>query len=117
MHVHESELPYVAPGDGGALVAVENRNVALAICFDATFASHAADAAARGAQVYAASVMIDEAGYERKSAYLEGYARRYGLWVLMANYAGTGRSRIWTPGGRVAAEAGVADPALIFAEC
>jgi predicted amidohydrolase len=66
VHVHESELGVFTPGPGGATLMVEDATIALAICADASHPQHAAGAAAHGAGVYAAGVMIDEIGYARK---------------------------------------------------
>jgi len=114
VHVHESELGVFGPGPGGINLNVEDVQVALAICADATFPSHAAKAAERGAKLYAVGAMITESGYARKSALLEGYARQHGMAVLLANYSGVtgqgvsaGKSAIWTEnGGLVAASTG-----------
>lgn len=89
---------------------VEEVPAALAICADATFPSHAAKAAKRGARLYAVGAMITESGYARKTALLEGYARQHGLAVLLATYSGVtgegvsaGKSAIWTENGDLVA--------------
>ncbi len=110
VHVHESELGVFTFGHGGAALRVEDATVAMAICRDASFPEHAAAAASLGANVYAASAMIDVPAYERKAALLEGYARDHGMAVLLANYAGTtggdvsaGRSALWSETGALVA--------------
>lgn len=121
VHVHESELKVFSPGPGGEVFSVGEAAVGLAICRDASFAEHAAGAAARGANVYAASVMIDEPGYQRKAPLMPKYAVEHGMTVLMANYSGTtggevstGKSAIWSPDGRaVAASLGNAEELVI----
>jgi hypothetical protein len=45
-------------------------------------------AAARGANVYATGVMIDEIGYARKVPLLRNYALEHKMAVLMSNYSG-----------------------------
>ncbi len=121
-HVHDSELPVFAPGEGGQDLAAANQRVALAICFDATHPAHATAAAGRGARVYAASVMIDAAGYTRKTTLLQGYACEHRMAVLMANYSGVtggeesaGGSTIWGEDGGVVATAPHAGEALLIA--
>lgn len=106
VHVHSSEAHVFECGSGGADLEVEGVQVGLAICRDAAIPDHAAAAAARGAQVYAAGVMIDEAGYARKVPLMSGYARQHGIAVLMANYSGVsggevsaGKSAIWGEDG------------------
>jgi len=120
VHVHESELGVFAPGPGGEVLHVGEAAVALAICRDASFAEHVASAAARGANVYAAGVMIDEAGYARKVPLMEGYARQHKMAVLMANYSGVtggeqsaGKSAIWSEDGRVVAASTGAEEELV----
>ena len=120
VHVHESELAAFVPGPGGEVFHVGEATVGLAICRDASFAEHAASAAARGANVYAAGVMIDEAGYARKVPLLEDYARRHKMAVLMANYSGmtggeqsAGKSAIWSEDGRVVAASTGTEESLI----
>lgn len=119
-HVHQSEEHVFTSGPGGPLLPVEEASVALAICADASHPQHAAKAAAGGATLYAAGVMIDEEGHVRKTALLATYARRHGMAVLMANYSGTtggyvsaGKSAIWSEDGTIAAASTGIEEALI----
>lgn len=119
-HVHESEQHVFVSGPGGSLVNIQDTAIALAICADATHPQHAAHAAECGANVYAVGAMIDEAGYQRKSALLKNYAETHGIAVLLANYSGVtggdqsaGRSCIRAEDGRVVAESSGAEEALI----
>ena len=121
VHVHESELPFFLPGDGGAVFSAGEAAVGLAICRDASFAEHAAQAAAHGANVYAAGVMIDEAGYQRKAPLLRQYAAAHKMAVLMANYSGVtggelsaGKSAIWSEDGEVVAACAGSEEALVI---
>ncbi|MCW5965558.1 MAG: carbon-nitrogen hydrolase family protein [Bryobacterales bacterium] len=105
-HVHQTEQHVFTSGKGGSLLQVGNTQVALAICADASFPQHAATAAAQGAHLYAAGVMIDDAGFPRKTALLRQYASAHAITVLMANYAGitggeisAGKSAIWAEDG------------------
>ena len=72
-YVHESEVGFTS-GPGGEVLEVGDATVALAICADASHPQHAARAVERGANVYAASVMIEEDAYARKTALLQQYA-------------------------------------------
>ncbi len=121
VHVHESELGVFEPGPGGMDMKVEAVQVALAICADATFPSHAAKAAKRGAKLYAVGAMITESCYARKTALLEGYARQHGLAVLLANYSGftgegvsAGKSAIWSENGELVAASIGNEEALVL---
>ncbi len=122
-HVHASEEHVFTSGPGGALLTIEQTSVALAICADASHPSHAAKAAAAGADVYAVGVMITEDAYARKTGLLAGYAREHKMAVVMANYSGVtggeasaGKSAIWSEDGRVVAKSQGTDEELIIAE-
>lgn len=120
VHVHHSEEPVFTSGPGGPELVVHDNAVALAICADAAHPRHAAGAASRGANVYAAGVMIDDAGYARKMPMLRDYARQHRMAVLMANYSGStggersaGRSAIWSEDGELVAGSTGTEEALV----
>lgn len=119
-HVHHSEEPVFTSGPGGPALQVEDAIVALAICADAAHPQHAATAAARGASVYAAGVMIDGIGYARKAALLKNYAVEHRMAVLMANYSGVtggevsvGKSAVWSEEGQIVAASAGTEEALV----
>lgn len=120
-HVHQSEEEVFTSGPGGPALRVEDANVALAICADATHPEHAASAAARGANVYAVGVMITEDGYARKVALLRNYVLEHSMAVLMANYSGAtggwasaGKSALWSEAGQlVAASTGTEETLVV----
>jgi predicted amidohydrolase len=123
VYVHESEMAAFAVGSGGPLVRAGGARVGLAICRDAAFPEHAAAARERGAQVYAAGVMLDEEGYGRKAPLMPRYAREHGMAVLLANYAGqtggeisAGKSTIWDERGEVVAASAGNGEELVVAE-
>lgn len=120
VHVHESELHVFTPGPGGPMLRIEDQSIALAICADVSHPEHVADAAWRGANIYAAGVMKSERDYARKAPLLKGYAVEHKLAVLMANYSGVsggivsaGRSAIWSEDGAVVVESAGTEEALI----
>ena len=99
-HLHGAEQQYFAPGEGSSLLELHHHNIALAICADTSEPGHASAAARAGAHIYAAGVLVSEAGYAKDSIALADYARRYGMVTLMANHAApTGG---WIPAGRSA---------------
>lgn len=123
VHVHSSEAHVFACGAGGPDLQVDGMTAGLSICRDAAFPEHAAEAASRGVDLYAASVLIDIPGFERKVPLLDGYAREHRFAVLMANYSGVsggevsaGGSAIWFPGGEIAARAQGSEEALVIAD-
>lgn len=106
-HLHTGEDVFFGAGSGGELLSVAGVSVALSVCADFTHPEHAAQAAQRGAQVYATGVLIGEKGYPVDSALLQGYARQHAMAVLMANHGGStggwaaaGRSAFWDGQGR-----------------
>lgn len=121
-HLHPGEELAFAAGQGGEVLAFGDDRIALAVCADFSQASHPCQAAAAGATVYAASVLISEGGYAADSALLEGYAAEHGLLVLMANHGGpsggwacAGRSAIWTADGNLLVAAPGIGEALVIA--
>lgn len=122
VHVHESELHVFTPGAGGPLLRLGEANAALAICADASHPQHAAHAAAQGANLYAAGVMITDNAYHRKTALMRNYAASHRMAVLMANYSGisggdpsAGKSIIWDENGCVIAASADAGECLVIA--
>ena len=122
-HLHTGEEACFSPGDGGPLLRVGGIPTALSICADFGQPSHAQAAAAAGAQLYAASVLIGEGGYPADSTILRGYAERHRMAVLLANHGGptggwtaAGRSAFWDEHGTlVAATSGPGDQLLLVA--
>lgn len=123
-HLHPSEEHYVAAGGAGSRRdELLGQSFALAICADTSHAQHAAGAAASGASLYLAGVLVSEAGYAADSAALQTYAAKFGFGVLMANHGGpsggyvsAGRSAFWAPGGRqVVAAPGAGNLLLVAA--
>lgn len=97
-YLHAGEEVVFAARSGGPVLPIKDAFVGLAICADTTHPEHAARAAARGATVYAAGVLITESGYGPDTAQLTGYARAHRMAIVMANHgAATGG---WEPGGR-----------------
>jgi len=84
-YLHEGEEVAFVPGDGGHAVRIGGQVVCVAICADITHGEHAYAAAARGADIYAASCFITPGGYRADSELLAGYAREHRMTVLMAN--------------------------------
>lgn len=121
-HLHTGEELIFTPGSGGSTLKFGRDTVALAVCADFSHASHAANAAAQGTDVYAAGVLISDAGYAADAAVLQGYAREHSMAVLMANHGGVtggwqsaGRSVIWSANGTLIASASGTGDCLVIA--
>jgi predicted amidohydrolase len=111
-HLHGGEEQVFHAGRGGADLVIGQARIALAVCADTGHASHAAKAAQRKAQVYAASMLVTPKGYPTDSAELAAYAATHRMAVLMANHGGmtggweaAGRSAFWDESGRLVAAA------------
>jgi len=121
-HLHPGEEVAFAPGHGGSMLEIGQEHIALAVCADFSHPSHAATAAAQGATLYAAGVLITEGGYTPDTTLLQGYAGQHAMTVLMANHGGAtggwesaGRSAIWGPDGSLVAAATGAGELLVIA--
>jgi predicted amidohydrolase len=120
-YLHAGEEKVFAPGEGGPVLEIEDAQVALAICADTTHAQHPASAAARGANVYAAGVLITEKGYATDTALLRRYAAEHKMAVLMANHSGVtggwvsaGKSAVWSEDGRLVAASPGTEESLVI---
>lgn len=122
-HLHPGEEQYVSPSNLPPATLRHGSDVcALAICAETAHDSHAQAAAAAGASVYLASVLVSEAGYAVDAGRLRHRALQYDFGVLMANhggptgrYASAGRSAFWAPGGKLQAVAPLTGSALVVA--
>ena len=121
-HLHPGEEAVFSPGQGGAALQWGSDRIALAVCADFSYASHARLAAESGAGIYATSVLVSDGGYAADTALLQGYAREHCMLVLMANHGGpsggwacAGRSAIWGSDGRLIACAPGKGDALVVA--
>lgn len=122
-YLHPGEEKYVAKGKpGNRSHGLLGESFALAICADTSHEQHAACAAATGASLYLASVLVSEAGYPADSANLHRYAIIHNLGVLMSNHGGSsggyvsaGKSAFWAPGGRLVVAAPSTGSLLVIA--
>ncbi len=80
--------------------------IALAICADTAHEQHPRSAAAIGASMYLAGVLVSDAGYATDAGNLQRYAERYRMATLMANHGGptggyvsAGKSAFWSQEG------------------
>ena len=104
--LHGSENQFFQPGHGGPLFGTSTRNVAIAVCADIVMEQFAREAAESGADLYAASVLLSDQGYDKDCQYLARWAADYRMAVLMANHAqptggylSSGGSALWDAEG------------------
>jgi predicted amidohydrolase len=95
----------------------------LAICRDTGVAEHIAATAAAGMDVYVAGVLFAAHESERRDVRMREIARRHGVWVALASFAGptgdypqtSGGSGVWAPNGDVLVQAGPGTGAWVAA--
>ena len=85
-YLHEGEAVYCSTGNASYLFMVNGTRIALAICADFANPSHAEAAAAQQADIYIASALISEAGYEADAQLLAAMAKRHQWPVLLSNH-------------------------------
>lgn len=105
-HLGGDEGEVFQPSNRNPLVELPDATAAVAICADTGFASHAQDAAERGATVYLASVVYSPAEFGVLTTKLASYARTHGMTVALANAGGhastmesAGGSSVWSACG------------------
>ncbi|MGT2464026.1 carbon-nitrogen hydrolase family protein [Sinomonas atrocyanea] len=114
MHLHGREREIFEPGDRLTVVEVDGWKVALAVCFDVAQPGHAAEAAAAGADLYAASAVYVAGEERRLDLHFGARAMDSRFFALLANAGGSsalgascGHSGVWGPDGhRIASAAG-----------
>jgi predicted amidohydrolase len=121
-HLHPGEEAIFTPGLGGSTFVTGGATVALAICADTSHPEHAAHAAERGANIYAAGVLVTEKGYQADAGLMQRYARQHHMAVLMANHGAptggwipAGRSAIWSEEGNLVIASNGRGDALVLA--
>ena len=121
-HLHDGEEKYFEPGTRGMIFDVPGERASVAICADIAHPEHAENAAANGATIYAAGVLITPEGYEADAALLQGYSEKHYMMVIMANHASpsggfesAGKSAIWDGLGNLKATGPPQGEALVIA--
>jgi predicted amidohydrolase len=123
-HLDPSEMAFAREG---ARVAerhvLANESFVLAVCADTNHQQHAQRAAATGASLYLAGVLVSQKGYPQDAANLRRYAADYRITTLLTNHAGpsgpyisAGRSAIWGPDGTLVVEAPGPGSHLVIAQ-
>ncbi|RRZ95843.1 carbon-nitrogen hydrolase family protein [Erwinia sp. 198] len=103
----EAEKPFFHPGQSVPVFGYQHHHVAMAVCADISVEDYARDAAHRGANLYATSVLLSEKGYHKDCEYLARWSRKFNIAVLMANHAlptggfdSAGQSAVWDENGQ-----------------
>jgi predicted amidohydrolase len=122
-HLHPGEEGFFLPGERGCVVDVKGVRVGVAICADTGKASHPREAAASGAAIYVAGVLITESGYAADAALLSRHASTHRMAVAMANHSAptgawtpAGKSAIWDEHGEIVTRVDGTEEAIVIAE-
>lgn len=122
MHLGGSEPNYFTPGDRPLSLSVNGQTLGIAICADASKATHPQAYAEAGANIYAAGVFLTAEWYATDAPRLAGYAARYRMLTVMANHAASvgtytsvGQSAVWAPDGTLLAQAQGVENSLVIA--
>ena len=122
-HLHGGEEVYFSPGAHPCVLDMQGVPVGLAICADITHPVHAREAAAHGAAIYAAGVLITENGYGPDTRLMQGYTSDHAMLVVMANHSqptgghiSAGKSAIWNEQGHKIAYAAGTEEVLVIAK-
>lgn len=96
-HLHGAERDWFVSDTPGAPLVIDGYRVALAVCADAAFPTHALLAADMGADVYAVSALYTSGQERRLDVHMAARAMDHRMHVALANLAGTGPD--WTSCG------------------
>lgn len=120
-YLHEGEEVYCSTGSESYLFTVNGTQIALAICADFANPAHSEAAAAQQADVYIASALISEAGYEADAQLLAAMAKRHQFPVLLANHISNtdgwqtcGKSGTWNVNGKLAMAANGTEACIVI---
>jgi len=122
-HLHGQEQAIFSAGAACAPLVIEQQHIGLAICADTNHLSHGVQAAAQGATIYAAGVLVSAGGYEHDSALWQQTAHDNQMLVVIANHAiesggwqSAGKSVIYAANGEPLVTVPATGEALIFAQ-
>ena len=105
-YLHQDEEPFFVSGQSTLSFIGEKSNAALAICYEISVAEHAENAFKHGAETYIASVAKSVKGMDKAMERLAEIAKKYTMYVLMANCVGYcdnfdcgGKTAVWNKQG------------------
>jgi predicted amidohydrolase len=109
--LHADEFPYFVNGDKQLILAVENKKIAPAICYESLQINHSDRASKLGAEIYVASVAKSQNGIDKAMVHYPIIAKKFSMPVLMSNCIGpcdnfetVGQSSVWTKEGKLAGQ-------------
>lgn len=122
--LHEGEDAFFQSSfDYNPIIMIENKKISLAICADIDNPVHAENACTRGTDIYIASIFFSPSGIPNAHRYLQNYAQKHKMNVLMANfsgeswgYASAGQSAFWNNKGSLVGQMNDSDSGLLVVE-
>jgi predicted amidohydrolase len=120
-HLHGDEINYFESGTGPTMMSIDAWRVALAVCVDTAWPSHAITAAENGADLYAASVLYTDGEQRKLDVRMAARAVDHRMYSLAANTGGhplgqrsAGGSAVWAPDGTCISRATTTDDELVI---
>lgn len=121
-YLHAGEEHFFVPGSANnPVLEIGEERVSIAICADIVNSLHPAKAAANNTSLYVASIFYTPGGIDEGYEQLETYSKKYGMNILMANYAATsygmesaGKSACWNKRGELLGALSDTEEALLI---
>lgn len=122
-YLHDGESQYCSTGSGDYLFSVGGYRVALGICADFSDARHPTRAAEKSADLYIASALISESGYEADANILSNIASHYQMPVLLSNHISHtggwqtfGHNAVWDSSGHLTISSNSKEACLVLCD-
>ena len=122
LHPGEEEY-YQSSFDYNPLLKIDNQRISLSICADIDHPLHPENASKVDCSMYLSSIFFSPKGIPSAHIALSGYAQKYSMNVLMANFGGEswgqpsgGRSALWNKDGSLVAQMNESDSGLLIVE-
>lgn len=107
-HLFPTEIGIFSKGDNFCQLEVAQNKISLAICYDISDPMHSHEAYQSGSNIYTASVLNSVGGIDQDLFKLSAIAKKYNMYVLMANFTGesggyecAGKSSVWDSNGNL----------------
>lgn len=122
--LHEGEEVYFESSfDYNPIIELKGEKISLAICADIENPLHPQNAANNKVSVYCPGIFYTPGGMEGVHEKLSGYAKKYNMNILMANFTGRswdldagGKSAFWNQQGELISKLNNVDSALLVIE-
>ena len=122
--LHEDESLYYSPSFAhNPIIELNNERISLAICADISNPLHAENASKQNTSIYLPSIFFTKKSMAATHEMLSGYAKKYGMSILMSNYCGInwgleagGESAFWTGDGKMVGRLDRTESGLLIVE-